>query len=133
MDYYVNDVVYATTDADTRQDYLLPNNNRKFGPTLSLDIFTDNKVFAYCASTNLFQHEYGDKNQPLKIAFLSPLALPFCRHCGKVFRNPETFQQHLGDTGEHPYCARLDKPRNERCLRLRDPGPDKDSVLRITR
>ena len=102
MDYYPDNIVYAKTVADFQQDYDLPDTNRKFGPSLWMKIFEDHHVFAYCGYTRMFYHEYADKDTSLKIVFLSPLALPFCRHCGKVFRNAETFQQHLGDKKEHP-------------------------------
>ena len=133
MDYYPDELVYARTATDFQQDYNLPDSNRKFGPSLSAKMFLKHHVFAYYGYTRMFYHEYANEHTPLQIAFLSPLALPFCRHCGKVFRNAETFQQHLGDKKEHPYCSRLQKPRNDRSMRIQDPGPNREPTLFIAR
>ena len=127
MNYRPSQVVYANGPEEENQDYDLPLMNRKFGPSLSIDIFKTLKVFAYCAYSYFFQHEYASKGRAMKVVFLSPLSLPFCRHCGKVFRNAETFQQHLGKKDEHPYCTRLKKSRTERSLTANNKGNTKQA------
>ena len=69
---------------------------------------------------------------PLRIVFLSPLGLPFCRHCGKIFKDAETFQQHYEKDAEHEYCSSLKPPNKGRSFSVNNTGKDgRKPILKI--
>ena len=85
-----------------------------YGPSFKPELIFQKFIFAIAVTTYFFNHSWNDKKKPVRIVFLSPLALLFCKYCGVIFRGPETMAKHFneptfpltGRTHNHDYCTR---------------------------
>ena len=118
---------------ETYQWYNIDERSVVYGPGMTMQSFIADFLFGWIAYTHFLTHCYQTLTSPLRIVFLSPLCLPFCRHCGKIFRDAETFQQHYGEKTEHEYCSSRKRPPNKgRSFTVNNVGRDRRKpVLKI--
>ena len=66
-----------------------------YGPSFKPELIFQKLIFAIAFTTYYFSHSWQkDKSKPLRVVYISPLSLLFCKYCGVVFRTPETLHAH---------------------------------------
>ena len=111
-----------------------------YGPSFKPVLIYQKLIFAIAVTTYFLTHSWqDDKTKPLRIVYISPLSLLFCKYCGVIFRSPETLHAHFnkgpfvpsGIPGDRTvpcdFCTRGYKCR----VRTVDPQPENKSTLEL--